>query len=106
MLNKINKEFSDWYDSYDNGEPSYQETFEAGQQASVCKLTQLQEFSKQCGIVMNEAYLVLENVEGEDSIECECINNVLNALRDLVRQAYVHNQVMSDSQLKQRGGRV
>jgi hypothetical protein len=101
MLNKL---FDDWYDSLPDGEPTYQQTFEAGQQASVCKLTQLQEFSKQCGIVMNEAYLVLENVEGEDSYECECINNVLNSLRDLVRQAYVHNNVMSDSQLKRISG--
>ena len=32
-----NKAFSDWFDSYPNGEPSYQETFEAGQDSALAQ---------------------------------------------------------------------
>ena len=95
----MNKLFSDWYDSYDNGEPTYQETFEAGQQASVCDLTRFKEFSKLAGRALNDAFNVIDTVDGEDSMECEKLMDLLNTLRELTYQAYSLNGVMSASQL-------
>lgn len=52
----MNKEFSDWYNSYPNGEPSYQETFEAGQAAVLAKL--------RGGVELPEPYATLHHDDG------------------------------------------
>ena len=95
----MNKLFSDWYDAQPS-EPTYQVTFEAGQQAGVIELNRFKEFSKLAGRAMNDAHAVIDTIEGECFSEREKLSEVLNVLRDLTYQAYTLNGVMSAGQLK------
>jgi len=63
-------------------------------------LVRFTEFSKLAGRALNDAHAVIDTVDGEDSMECEKIIQLLNALRELTHQAYSLNGVMSAGQLK------
>lgn len=68
-------------------------------------LVRFTEFSKLAGRAMNDAYAVIDTVDGECFSEREKLSEVLNALRELTSQAYTLNRVMSAGQLKAMEGK-
>ena len=81
------------------------DTMASAVRALVDERDQLREFSKLAGRAMNDAHAVVDTVDGKDSMECEKLMELLNALRELTYQAYTLNGVMSAGQLKATEGK-